>query len=298
MSTICYSSSILLNSLSLTTGWGWGVGLLVLVFILSLFYHHQRLLEDRAHLMREAIRNRDFSFRLPVRGLFRGERALQEALNDLGGDINRLVARNEVESWQRLTRVLTHEIMNATTPISSISQAYLSNPNIKDTPYEEGIRAIHDTCVGLTSFVDSYRKLTQLQEPVPADIRLIDFIGVVKNLYPDLSWHVDIPLSAMIHADENLLRQVFMNIIKNAIEAGARDIDIRFSGKSLCISNNGKPIPADVAREIFIPFFTTKRSGTGIGLALSRQIMTMQGGDLSLAERPVSGYHVTFLLTN
>lgn len=270
----------------------------VAIALIAWFVYHQRLLEDRAHLMREAIRNRDFSFRLPVHGLFRGERALQEALNDLGGDINRLVARNEVESWQRLTRVLTHEIMNATTPINSISQAYLSNPNIKDTPYEEGIRAIHDTCVGLTSFVDSYRKLTQLQEPVPKDIQLTDFIGVVKNLYQDISWHVDIPSSAMIHADENLLRQVFMNIIKNAIEAGAKDIDIRFSGKSLCISNNGKPIPADVAREIFIPFFTTKRSGTGIGLALSRQIMTMQGGDLSLAERPVSGYHVTFLLTN
>lgn len=269
----------------------------VAISFIAWFIYHQRLLEDRAHLMREAIRNRDFSFRLPVRGLFRGERALQEALNDLGGDINRLVARNEVESWQKLTRVLTHEIMNATTPISSISQAYLSNPNIKDTPYEEGIRAIHDTCVGLTSFVDSYRKLTQLQEPVPTDIQLIDFIGVVKNLYPDISWHVDIPSSAMIHADENLLRQVFINIIKNAIEAGARDIDIRFYGKFLCISNNGKPIPADVAREIFIPFFTTKRAGTGIGLALSRQIMTMQGGNLSLTERPMSGYHVSFLLS-
>ncbi|MCQ2221088.1 MAG: HAMP domain-containing histidine kinase [Prevotella sp.] len=269
----------------------------VAIALLAWFIYHQRLLEDRAHLMREAIRNRDFSFRLPVRGLFRGERALQEALNDLGGDINRLVARNEVESWQKLTRVLTHEIMNATTPISSISQAYLSNPNIKDTPYEEGIRAIRDTCAGLTSFVDSYRKLTQLQEPVPTDIQLLDFIGVVKNLYPDISWHVDIPSSAVIHADENLLRQVFMNITKNAMEAEAKDIDIRFHANALCMSNNGKPIPADVAREIFIPFFTTKRSGTGIGLALSRQIMTMQGGNLSLAEHPVNGYRVTFLLS-
>lgn len=268
----------------------------VAIALLAWFIYHQRLLEDRAHLMREAIRNRDFSFRLPVRGLFRGERALQEALNDLGGDINRLVARNEVESWQKLTRVLTHEIMNATTPISSISQAYLSNPNIKDTPYEEGIRAIRDTCAGLTSFVDSYRKLTQLQEPVPTDIQLLDFIGVVKNLYPDISWHVDIPSSAVIHADENLLRQVFMNITKNAIEAGAKDIDIRFHANALCISNNGKPIPADAAREIFIPFFTTKRDGTGIGLALSRQIMIMQGGNIMLAEHPVNGYRVTFRL--
>lgn len=268
--------------------------IIVVVAIGALFYHHQQLLADRAHLMREAIRNRDFSFRLPTKGLFFGERALQEALNDLGTDINRLVAKNEVESWQKLTRVLTHEIMNATTPISSISQAYLSNPNIKGTPYEEGIRAIHDTSTGLSVFVDSYRKLTQLQEPVPTVIHLADFMGVIKSLYPNICWHIDLPPSATICADENLLRQVFINIIKNAVEAGADNIDVRFRDNTISISNSGKPIPADVAREIFIPFFTTKRTGTGIGLALSRQIMIMQGGNLTLAERPVNGYHVTF----
>lgn len=262
--------------------------------VMLAFYHHQRLLKDRAHLMREAIRNRDFSFRLPTKGLFFGERALQEVLNDLGTDINSLVTKNEVESWQKLTRVLTHEIMNATTPISSISQAYLSNPNIKGTPYEEGIRAIHDTSTGLSVFVDSYRKMTQLQDPVPTTIQLADFMDVVKNLYPDICWHIDIPSSATIRADENLLRQVFINIIKNAVEAGATDVDVRFHDNNISISNNGAPIPADVAREIFIPFFTTKRAGTGIGLAFSRQVLIMQGDNLTLAERPVNGYRVTF----
>lgn len=271
-----------------------GVVLLILVF---LFYRHQRLLADRAHLMREAIRNHDFSFRLPVRGLFFGERALQEALNDLGHDMNRLVAQNEVESWQKLTRVLTHEIMNATTPITSISQAYLSNPQIKGTLYEEGIRAIHDTSTGLATFVDSYRKLTHLQDPVLSDVRLSDFTSVISRLYPDVVWHMEIPDSTVIRADENLLRQVFINIVKNAIEAGATDVDIRYNENTIKISNNGKPIPADVARDIFIPFFTTKRSGTGIGLALSRQIMIAQGGNITLAEHPQSGYHVTFCLS-
>lgn len=292
-----HSSSVLSSPLLVKEGLGVGPLVLLLIICAILFYHHQRLLKDRAHLMREAIRNRDFSFRLPTKGLFFGERALQEALNDLGTDINRLVAKNEVESWQKLTRVLTHEIMNATTPISSISQAYLSNPNIKGTPYEEGIRAIHDTSTGLSVFVDSYRKLTQLQEPVPTVIQLSDFLGVIKNLYPNICWHIDIPSSATIRADENLLRQVFINIIKNAVEAGADDVDVRFRDSTISISNNGKPIPADVAREIFIPFFTTKRAGTGIGLALSRQIMIMQGGNLTLAERPVNGYHVTFVIT-
>ena len=109
--------------------------LVVVVVFFGWFYRHQVLLRDRAHLMREAIRNEEFTFRLPVKGLFFGERALQEALNETGKDIGVLLARNEVESWQRLTSVLTHEIMNATTPIASISQAYLDNPAIAGTVY-------------------------------------------------------------------------------------------------------------------------------------------------------------------
>lgn len=259
------------------------------------FYHHQKVLKDRAYLMREAIRNREFTFHLPVKGLFFGERALQEALNDLGKEISGLVAQNEVESWQKLTRVLTHEIMNATAPISSISQAYLNSPKIKGTPYEEGIQAIYDTTKGLSNFVDSYRKLTQLQEPVPTDIDLLDFTISLKPLYTSIEWSIDIPSDLTIKADKNLLRQVLINLCKNAVEAGAKSIDIRWNN-ALYISNDGSPIPAEVRREIFIPFFTTKQTGSGIGLALSRQIMMMQGKNLKLADTPVSGFHTTFVI--
>lgn len=269
--------------------------------------------------MREAVRNREFTFSLPTKGLFFGERALQEALNDIGQEVNKLVAQNEVESWQRLTRVLTHEIMNATTPIQSISQAYLSNPKIKGTLYEEGIRAIYETSTGLASFVDSYRKLTQLQKPVLADVPLGAFISSVKSLFPDLEWKVSMPAFTTMRADENMLRQVVINLVKNAVEAGAKTIDIRYNsppnphlkgdflstpahslrGKAggdsvLYISNDGAPIPPDVRREIFVPFFTTKRSGSGIGLSLSRQMMMMQGMNIVLADTPIGGFHVTF----
>jgi len=278
----------------------------------GIWYRHQCLLRDRAHLMREAVRNHEFTFSLPTKGLFFGERALQEALNDIGQDVNKLVAQNEVESWQRLTRVLTHEIMNATTPIQSISQAYLSNPKIKGTLYEEGIRAIYETSTGLASFVDSYRKLTQLQKPVLADIALGAFISSIKSLYPDLEWKVSMPAFTTICADENMLRQVFINLVKNAVEAGAKMIDIRPSKSplkgdldgdrkgnlaGLSISNDGAPIPPDVRREIFVPFFTTKRSGSGIGLSLSRQMLMMQGMNIELADTPVSGCHVTFIVS-
>jgi signal transduction histidine kinase len=153
--------------------------------------------------------------------------------------------------------------------------------------------------------VDSYRKLTQLQEPVIENIPLKDFVEGIKPLYPQIEWHIHIPEDATWSADKNMLHQVFINLTKNAIEAHASAIDIRcfhkhpesiessqFSG--IYFSNNGAPIPADVAKEMFIPFFSTKPSGSGIGLSISRQMLMMQSITLSLAEHNVAGYHVTF----
>ena len=272
------------------------VVLIIVVVTLAYAYRHQCLLRERAQIMRDAIRHRDFSFRLPTRGLFFGEKALQEALNDMGQDIQKQVAHSEVESWQKLTRVLTHEIMNATAPIQSISQAYLSNPDIKDSPFEEGIRAIHDTSTGLVTFVESYRKLTQLQEPVLAEVNMLNFVRRIASLYPLLKWNIDIPSDYHLQADENLLRQVFINMVKNAIEAEAKTMGIQANLKGIYVSNDGHVIPLDVAHEIFIPFFTTKQTGSGIGLSLSRQILMMQGMTLSLAESPLRGYNVTFMI--
>ena len=269
---------------------------LIMVGGVILFYLHQRKLKLRAHLMREAIRNHDFTFRLPVKGLFFGEQALQEALNDLGQDINKLVAANEVESWQKLTRVLTHEIMNVSTPIQSISQAYLEHSLVRGTPLEKGIQAINEASHNLVTFVDSYRKLTQLQEPIKDLLLLNDFVSGIREFYPSLQWKTLIPADVTVNTDKTLLRQVLVNIIKNAIEAKAKVIEFRWTEGRLHISNDGNPIPAEVRRDIFIPFFTTKPTGTGIGLALSRQIITMQGGSMSLADKAESGYHVTFVL--
>lgn len=260
------------------------------------FYRHQLRLKKRAHLMREAIRNRDFTFHLSVKGLFFGERALQEALNEMGNEINRLVAQNEVESWEKLTRVLTHEIMNATAPITSISQAYLNSPKIQGSPYEEGIRAIYTTSQGLSVFVDSYRKFAQLQEPHLRMVLLADCVRKVQALYSELEWKVQVPDQLSLPLDENLFHQVLVNLTKNAKEAHATCLDVRWKQEELWISNNGDHIPADAARDIFVPFFTTKRSGSGIGLSLSKQLMVKQGRNLRLAESPIAGYPVSFVL--
>lgn len=281
---------------------------ILIVVILIWQWRHQRLLALRARLMREALRNRDFTFRLPTDRLLSGERELQSALNDMGSEINRLLARNEVESWQRLTRVLTHEIMNAVAPIQSITQAYIGSPLVKDTPLEEGMRAIYDTSLGLSTFVDIYRKLTQLQ---PADIQSLNlpqFINTIKALYPEAEWNINLSGVTTVDTDHGMFRQVITNIVKNAIEAEAHTIDISISNNGsghadghknnirLLISNDGKLILPEESREIFIPFFTTKKTGQGIGLSLARQMMIACRGNLWLADRPVVGYHTTFIL--
>ena len=310
---------------------GLGVGFSVLFVLLFIFFVcHQRSLRRRAYLMREAIRNRDWSFRLNTRGLTSGERAMQEALNDLGEVIHQQVNQREVESWERLTRVLTHEMMNSTAPIASISQSLLRRDDVVGTPLEAGIRSINTTATRLTTFVDSYRKLSQLQQPKPEDVHLDAFFVEVQRLYPQLTWDVVGMEGVVLHTDPVLLQQVVVNLVKNAVEAGARRIKVdsppalpvregavtfdnytlssslihsapslqgRAGGESLLISNDGTPIPAADRDSIFIPFFTTKHGGTGIGLALSRQIMVRQGGDLELMDQPETGYTVTFRLT-
>ena len=128
------------------------------------FIRHQQKLRLRAHLMQEAIRNKDFTFRMSTDGMIFGERAMQETLNQLGETIRQQVNQSEVESWERLTRVLTHEMMNATAPITSISQSLLNRPDVKGTPLEDGIQAIYDTSRHLSDFVISYRKMSELED--------------------------------------------------------------------------------------------------------------------------------------
>ena len=282
-------------TLTLTSAHLWLL-LAVAVVAAGCYIRHQRRLRRCAHLMREAMLNHDFTFSLPHVGWMPGERALLRTLNALGQDMRLLVAKNEVESWQRLTRVLTHEIMNATAPICSISQLLLENPPSAPSDYREGLCTIHDMSHHLYAFVENYRKLTRMQQPVRTAVELCAFVGRIQAAHPSLAWRVEVPLGAMVHTDEQMLTQVVLNLVKNAVEAGATAMDFRWDG-SLLVSNNGRHIPAEVTRSIFIPFFTTKADGSGIGLPLSRQLMIQQGGDLTLLDKPIPGYPVTFCIT-
>ena len=265
--------------------------------------------------MTESIRNRDFSFRLSTKGLLFGERAMQQSLNDMGEEVRQLVNHSEVESWEKLTRVLTHEIMNSTAPIASISSSLLNREDVVGTPLEEGIRAIHSTAARLNTFVVNYRKMSQLQKPEPQDFDLTPFLKNLTSLYPELEWEIDMSSTCTAHTDAALLHQVLINMVKNALEAGAKKMGLKVeridtsyhhqsyqietsnaNRVSITISNDGKPIPPNVRSSIFIPFFTTKATGSGIGLSLSRQIIIKQGGSLELLDTPMPTYHTSFCI--
>ena len=284
------------------------IGVVLVVLVIAIV-HHQHKLRLRAHLMKEAIRNQDFSFRLPTNNLLPGERAMQEALNELGENIRQQMNKNEVESWERLTRVLTHEMMNATAPITSISQSLLSRPDVKGTLLEDGIKAIYDTSRHLSDFVTNYRKMSELEKPVLSEVPLRPMLDELSKTYQQLAWTIDVPADTILKADKGMLRQILMNLIKNAIEAEATKIIIELTNQpspntqhpspiTLLIGNDGSPIPAENRQSLFVPFFTTKRTGSGIGLSLSRRMMIQQGGMLDLAEKNLPGCHVTFVLSS
>ena len=284
------------------------IGVVLVVLVIAIV-HHQHKLRLRAHIMKEAIRNQDFSFRLPTNNLLPGERAMQEALNELGENIRQQMNKNEVESWERLTRVLTHEMMNATAPITSISQSLLSRPDVKGTLLEDGIKAIYDTSRHLSDFVTNYRKMSELEKPVLSEVPMRPMLDELCKTYQQLAWTIDVPADTILKADKGMLRQILMNLIKNAIEAEATKIIIELTNQpspntqhpspiTLLIGNDGSPIPAENRQSLFVPFFTTKRTGSGIGLSLSRRMMIQQGGMLDLAEKNLPGCHVTFVLSS
>ena len=196
-----------------------------------------------------------------------------------------LLARNEVDG---VTRVNDHEY----------TSQYLSGLFWKIRTLRDGIRGGIRTTTIHVGVVHLCRQLAEtlgIAGCLGGD-SVTAFLERIRVFYPGLEWQIAIHSSVTLSADENMLRQVLINLIKNACEAGATRIDVRWK-EELWVSNNGARIPVEVAREMFIPFFTTKRSGSGIGLSLSRQLMMRQGGDLRLAERAVPGYSVTFILT-
>lgn len=239
--------------------------------------------------------------------VLKGERVKLIAMNDIHGEME----DKEVDTWIRLTRVLTHEIMNSVTPITSISSTLLSRHDEMKEELRNGLELISDTGKGLISFVESYRRFTHIPTPQPTLFYVGRFIERMTQLASHhhashIAIQTDIrPDDLILYADEDLIGQVVLNLLKNAIQAIGPDhpdgqITVRASCNSnesivIEISNNGPVIPPEEAEHIFTPFFTTKEGGSGIGLSVARQIMRLSGGSISLKSN-ASNHRTTFVL--
>jgi two-component system nitrogen regulation sensor histidine kinase NtrY len=230
-------------------------------------------------------------------------------------DIKNELDEKEIESWMKLIRVLMHEIMNSITPITSLSES-LSNiystggipvlpeqVNVKTIATTlQGLNVIKEQGKGLMSFVESYRKLTRVPEPEKKLFKVADLMSRVQILYNSLDninkTNLTISLKKPdleIFADQNLISQVLINLLKNALEANENNFEGKITIVSsensgnhseICVIDNGPGISEENLDEIFVPFFTTRQNGSGIGLSISRQIMRAHGGNLKVRSVP------------
>ena len=230
---------------------------------------------------------------------FKEKSALNRALNRVKGIFERRDAANEESSQNKLFRVMTHEIMNTVAPIASLSDALLTEEGVD---VKAGSETITASSKDLIRFVESYRSMTQAQPPVRKAVMVDELMDRVLLLNKakiaeqgaTLIYQANTP-DLLIYADEGQIMMVFNNLIKNAVQAGATSIRITADLNSedqtvIRVANNGKAIPLRQTEEIFIPFYTTKPNGTGIGLSLSKQIMVRHNGNLVLEQ---SDSHLT-----
>ena len=205
-------------------------------------------------------------------------------------DIRSELSSHELESWTKLIRVLTHEIMNTVAPITSLSETLSHKAGGNEV--RKGLSVIHSTGKQLLNFVESYRRMTLIPRPHPRLFYVKPFLERLMTISSEYSRQTVASLTLsdadlLLYADESLIAHVVTNLLKNAIEAGATSITLSaytMPDDSICIDigNNGKPIPVDETGQIFVPFFTTKSTGYGIGLSISRQIMKQSGGSIEL----------------
>lgn len=215
-------------------------------------------------------------------------------------DVSMLMQRQEMEAWQQLIRVLTHEIMNSLTPIISISETLAES--LPQGGGQEGASVINRRCHALLDFVESYRQLTRIKQPERTTFPVSELFEHISALYPQVQTKGD----GLLTADRSQLEQVLINLIKNAIESGATEVSLTAqplpspsggggTDTAIHVSDNGAGMTPDVLAHAFVPFYTTKPSGTGIGLSLCRQIILKHGGHISVNSHP--GLGTTFTIT-
>lgn len=247
--------------------------------------------------MLDAMEDGEMNFR------FQEKNRLNRTLNRIRTIFEMQRQQHEQDSWTKLIRVLTHEIMNTVSPIASLSDALAKSVDENghsELDVKAGLETISDSSKNLIGFVQTYRELSGVAKPIPKALELEDLIGNVISLNSEyiascgaICKYKPQEPDLMIYADEGQISQILINLIKNALQAGAKHIDIsaRMGEEDdviIDVANDGEPIPPSGQEQIFIPFYTTKREGSGIGLSISRQIMRNHNGSIELIRSDVN----------
>ena len=264
--------------------------------------------KDRKKLeyMLDAFEDEEYNFR------FQENSRYNRTLNRIKWIVERRRQQYEQDSWTKLIRVLTHEIMNTVSPISSLSQALRRDAELpteeRQMDIKAGLETISNSSEDLIKFVESYRELAGVVKPIKKAVMLDNLIGKVIELtqVECRSAKVEItyrakPDDILFYVDESQISRIFINLVKNAIQAGAHHIVIeaeegRDDSIKVSVCNDGIPITPESQQQIFIPFFSTKSEGSGIGLSLSRQIMRSHNGtiDLIRSDREATVFELEF----
>lgn len=241
--------------------------------------------------MMDALEDGELNFR------FQDKNQFNRTLNRIRTIFEKQRQAHEQDSWTKLIRVLTHEIMNTVSPIASLSDALsksMDQNGHSELDVRAGLDTISDSSKNLIKFVETYRQLSGVAKPVRKALDLRELIDNVIGLNSEFAASCGASCvyrpeedDLMIYADEGQISQILINLIKNALQAGAKHIDItakmgREDDVIVEVANDGEPIPPAAQEQIFIPFYTTKKEGSGIGLSLARQIMRHHNGSIEL----------------
>lgn len=273
--------------------WIWiaiAVGCSLIVALIVYLFTKSKIV-GKINYMYDAIEDGEMNFK------FKEPDALNKSLNRLRGIFEKQRITNEQESWNKLIRVLTHEIMNALTPVVSLSEALIQESEqgeLSQSEMEDGLKIISDSSKNLMEFVNTYRRITGLSQPIRKSVDLKSILAklfklnnselVANNIHYRLNYS-DEPTDMRL--DEIQVLQVLQNLLKNSIEAECKIIEVSLKSfedgrTALWFKNDGKPVPHSLWENIFIPFYTTKTNGSGIGLSVCRQILRNHNASIDL----------------
>ena len=262
----------------------------ILAAVIAAIHTRRKDIRKVAYMM-DALEDGELNFRFQDRNKF------NRTLNRIRIIFEKQRQAHEQDSWTKLIRVLTHEIMNTVSPIASLSdmmaKSYDENGH-SELDIKAGLETISDSSKNLIGFVQTYRQLSGVAKPIRKALDLQELMDGAIALNSEYAASCGATCTyrpeeddLMIYADEGQISQILINLIKNALQAGARHIDISARmGQDdeviVRVANDGEPIPAAAQEQIFIPFYTTKKEGSGIGLSISRQIMRNHNGSIEL----------------